>query len=392
MSKIVYDKYNNVRKISKHITKTDQKCSSRCALTFSYGLSDCSIQNNGDHIELSYDPNVSTVIFNSATYKVSRIGFYAFGVHQQYGSRNQGGTMTIVNAGPKPKGVSRKYIVGELIIEHKNAAFGDDLLICVPVIADGSLITNRSSPRDSLSLLDEILQTSPRGMGEKESISVQNYNLSEIIPKTAYYYYYSRRPYGSVDDNVHCIVMDSEKFSPPTINLKTWQTIISVLTAKIYPTPSNDDERRKNNDAKSGKNIQTSTVNFNDKTIIQHNASGSGEAPMDDIYIDCKPTGEETKVVIDDKMKDGGLSSVKKFMNKITNRSDGKFPTMQEIMNNAYFQLMVAILMFFVVWQVWSIASNAIQGKPLIPGNLAKKASQAVAAGKTTTITAKNLT
>ena len=78
MSKIVYDKYNNVRKISKHITKTDQKCSSRCALTFSYGLSDCSIQNNGDHIELSYDPNVSTVIFNSATYKVTRIGFYAF--------------------------------------------------------------------------------------------------------------------------------------------------------------------------------------------------------------------------------------------------------------------------------------------------------------------------
>ena len=394
MSKIVYDKYNNVRKLSKHITKTDQKCSNRCALTFSYGLSDCSVTNNGDHIELSYDQTVSTVIFNSSTYKIDKIRFYALPLHQHYGSRNQRGSMTSISEGPKPKGAGQKIIVGELVIEHKNSSFGDDLLLCVPVAADESLLTGSTNPTNPLSLLDEILQPAPRSMGEKETVSVQNYNLNELIPRTAFYYYYDRRPYGIVDDNVHCIVFDSQKFAPPTIGMKTWMTIMSILTAKIYPTPSNNDEKRKNKDAITGKNIELNTVNFYDKTIIQHNPGGSGEAPVDDIYIDCKPTGEETETKLDDKAKpgDGGLSSVKKFMNKITNRSDGKLPTMAEIVNNAYFQLLVAILMFFIVWQIWKIGSNAIEGKPLFPAKAARQAAAAADAGKTTTIKASGLT
>ena len=376
MSKVIFNSESNPSedKIilrSRQIKETTRSCSDRCSFTFSYGLSTCSIKNKGaGHFELSYDSSVSNVLFNGVKYNVYKVHLHILPVHQYYGSSGQSGTGTNVNG---------NEIIGELLIEHKAESYGDDLLVCVPVIMTSG---------DQHSVLDEALLNSSTERNTQQTVLVENYSLGNFIPEKPYFYYYDTSPIGKSRNNkVHCIVCDPKQFTPVGINWnKHGEKFMPLLGVSPYNTNTRSETEKWLNNRNNA--FALSTVDPNSSTRIFYNESGpSKSAGENDIYIDCKPTGEgDSSIQVENQKtilnKVPGASALQ----KIFQTKDGKIPTKEEILNHKWFSVGFALVAFFVIWKGWTMIGDKITGKK--PG---AGAAAAIAKATKTTVTGKNL-
>ncbi len=374
MSKVIFNSESNPSKDkiilrSRQIKETTRTCADRCSFTFSYGLSTCSIKNKGaGHFELSYDSSVSNVLFNGVKYNVYKVHFHIYPVHQYYGSSGQSITAT---------GVNRNEIIGELLIEHKAESYGDDLLVCVPVALTGG---------DGHSVLDEALLNASTERNTQQTVLVENYSLGNFIPEKPYFYYYDTSPIGKSRNNkVHCIVCDPKQFTPPSINRKNQEQIVALLGVSPYNTNTRSETEKWLNNRDNA--FTLSTVDPNSSTRIFYNESGPSKSDGgNDIYIDCKPTGEgESSVQVENQKtilnKVPGASALQ----KIFQTKDGKIPTKEEILNHKWFSVGFALVAFFVIWKGWTMIGDKITGKKTGAG------SAAIAKATKTTVTGKNL-
>jgi carbonic anhydrase len=225
-----------------NVDSTSKTCDLTCSFSYTYGNSDLSVTNNGDHLAFSYDGN-STVIYNGDNYNVQDIRLYKPSLNSYYGSK----------------------IDAELLIHHVSAT-GQNLLLCIPIVSN-----NSSSASNTM--FNKIIPFVPSKLNENRTINVSNYTLNYFIPKSGFYSYTGNLPYEPCNGNYNIILFDSRN----TINMNP--NNLSTLGSIIKPL-----------------NV---TMKTGDSSKLQFNKTGTTENTLtgeDEIYIDCQPVNEEENI------------------------------------------------------------------------------------------------
>ena len=237
------------------------ECNLKCSYSFQYSNSNCVAKNNGDRIDLSYDEsNVPPVTYNGNKYKVSGVSIIA--------------TSFFLFNGKPAKGI--------VVISHTPILGGAAMNVMIPIVSG-----NSSMPSSNIltKIINETANLAPKS-GNKSVISVENYNLNNIVPKKPFYSFNWPDPGGGTETIVYGIE------NAITIDADTIAKLNSIIKGETFVLKA----------AWLGK------IFYNPKGP---NSSGSSSG-TDDIYIDCQPVNvsEETiqmstenKLSMDYKMK-----------------------------------------------------------------------------------------
>jgi carbonic anhydrase len=221
------------------ITKKNLKgeCDYKCAYTYNYGSSNCIATNRGKYISLSYDKKTTPPVqYNTKKYTIADIRLYFPSFHTFSGNQ----------------------ATGELIIMHTPITTGPVLLVCIPIVDNGSSYFAQSMVNQ---LIYETIKKAP-SEGEKTS-TITDFKLNDIIPKSGYYVYTGLQPGSS--KSADFIVFDA--YNPIAINSDIAESVKRVIKDSKYLA------------LKGGK--------------MFFNKRGPNIAKDNQIYIKCKPTGGE---------------------------------------------------------------------------------------------------
>jgi hypothetical protein len=223
--------------ITKNISKDDVagKCDLKCVFNYHYQTSDNTVlTNNGTFLTLTYEQTKdSPVNFNTLQYYVHAIYIYAPSLHLYNGSACD----------------------AEIIIEHLPELTGDNLFVCLPVIAS-SQVTNAGI---TLTNIVETAATYAANVNETTTINNHvSFNLTDFVPKKPFLNYTGTQ--GFVGQVIIYTLMDGIPLSNSSLTLL--KKIIDPATMDI-----------------SG-----------DMLFINPDGPNTAQS-ADGIYIDCQPTG-----------------------------------------------------------------------------------------------------
>jgi hypothetical protein len=225
------------------------ECNYKCDYSFNYQKSNSTAINKGSHLILTYETfPTPPVVFNYEKYNIQDISLYAQSFNTYNGSPAS----------------------GELAILHTPINGGIDLVVIVPITTSGT--TTKSSQ-----ILTEIINMVSVGApaeNDQTNQGIPEFSLNELIPKKPFYTY-------KIEANYIVFGIQDSITLDPTVFAKLANCIPGDNTAII--------------------NTMRNTTT-NSKLII--NSSGpsmltTGDG-TNDIYIDCKPTGnsEENQEVV----------------------------------------------------------------------------------------------
>jgi len=253
------------------------KCDLKCDLTFQYKGSDtCVATNRGDYVGLTYADNAGFIKYNTQNYAVREIRLYHPSLHSFNGVR----------------------AAAELVVVHSNTDGGNDLLICLP-------IETVNSSGGTASLFDSItaaMASHAPANGERTSVTVEEYNLEDIVPKKPFFSYEASLCFQPCNRQVTYAVF-TDRISMSSASMETLASIVS-------PNP----------------------YTIKEGISFFYNEKGPGASGADGIYIDCRPVGqsEEEEVVHEDAQPSVNFSM--------------KSPTVQVFVGIVGFLVLLAIL------------------------------------------------
>lgn len=256
------------------------ECNLKCSYSFQYSNSSCVAKNTGSSINLSYDEsNVAPVTYNGNKYKVSNVSISA-------------GSNFLFN-GKKPAGLVK--------IEHTPIVAGPQINVIIPIVYGNSYMP-------SSNILTKIISDAAKQVpknGNKSVISVDNYNLNNIVPKKPFYSF-------SQDDRLDYIAYGIEHAI--TIDAATMAKLNGIVTAISF------------------------IFSTSDVGELFYNSKGpASNATSDDIYIDCQPVNVSEETI--------QMSTENKLSEsyKLNSNYDAE-STFINIYNNPWFQLFLLIL------------------------------------------------
>lgn len=223
------------------------KCDYKCSYSFHYNNSSCMATNRGDYISLSYDKSSSPpVLYNATNFDVQEIRLYTPSLHSYNNSKTD----------------------AELIIVHNSNTGARPLLVCIPIKSNN---TSSVSALLFKTIIDTMSSSAPAD-GESTTVSLNRFNLSNVVPKKPFFSYSATEPYQPCYENVDYIVFD-----PLSASLDMMPETLTILQSIITSNPY---------DVKTGPELF-----YNEKGPSQGGDYG------DDIYIDCQPVGESDDMV-----------------------------------------------------------------------------------------------
>jgi hypothetical protein len=220
------------------------KCDLKCIYNFTYQASGTTTAtNNGKFVTLTYEQSkVAPVFFNTFQYYVQGIYIYCPSIHLFNGA--------VTNA--------------EIIIEHLPVLTGDNLFVCLPVIAS----TQISTAGIALANIIETVASYAPSVNETTAINANvNFNLSDFVPTKKQFINYTGTA-GFLGQVVVFSIIDGIPLSSSTLT-----TLSKIIQANAFDVAGGD---------------------------LFLNPDGANTAlSADGIYISCKPTGnseEKTEV------------------------------------------------------------------------------------------------
>jgi hypothetical protein len=268
------------------------ECNLKCAYSFQYSNSNCVANNTGRDIMLSYDEsNVPPVTYNGNKYKVSSV--------------NISTNIYLLFNGKQPKGT--------ITIRHTPILGGGQFSVIIPIVSG-----NSSMPSSNIltNIIDETANLAPKS-GNKSVISVENYNLNNIVPKKPFYSFNVPGPGGGMETIAYGLEYAI------TIDADTIAKLNSIIKGETYIVKTTD----------MGK------IFYNPKGP---NSSGSSSG-NDDIYIDCQPVNVSEETI--------QMSTENKLSMDYQMKSDyNARATLLKIFYNPWFQLLLlifAIVLFY---------------------------------------------
>jgi hypothetical protein len=319
------------------------QCSDTCKFTFKYSDSSCTVRKftifNQQCLYASYDTgNSSTnVVYNGVSYVPTACLIFNGSFHT-YDKIKSPGEVVILHEGSGGVGA------------------GKLLLVCIAIsISDPSTSTLSKSGE----IIDQIIKTIPTAQVSKRDESSSPfgvkglYNLSQIIPENApYYAYIGNAFYSTRSEAINYVVFTQGnvcKISQSAI------TNLNAIVKKINPPTT------------------SMPVNMASLNMIGANGSSSNQ-----IYIECKPTGDDGVILYKKSLK-GGADGVLDEEALSTRSSD----IFENKMFFAFIGLFCAILFFGVIWyaiKVYRDRNNGSDGAPAAPAATAATAAAAAAA------------
>jgi len=268
------------------------ECNLKCSYSFQYSNSNCVANNIGNRIELSYDEsNVPPVTYNGNKYKVSGVSI-STNVYFLYN-------------GKQPKGA--------INISHTPIVGGTRFSVMIPIVSG-----NSSMPSSNIltQIINQTANLAPKS-GNKSVISVENYNLNNIVPKKPFYSFNIPDPGGGSEVIAYGIE------NAITIDADTIAKLNSIIKGETY----------------IAKATNMGKIFYNPKGP---NSSGSSSG-NDDIYIDCQPVNVSEETI--QMSTENKLSMDYKLKSEYNARD-----TLLKIFYNPWFQLLLlifAIVLFY---------------------------------------------
>jgi carbonic anhydrase len=222
-------------------TNNPNKCNLKCIYWYNYGNSTCRIRNETNYIMIPYDGS-SQVTFNSTSYTPRYINIFKPALHQFNGSSAD----------------------AEMIIFHTSQS-GQGLLVCIPILSSNS---------NQITYLNQIIDQIPNEGEDETNLNIPNFNLNNVIPKAPYYFYKNNLIWNCISRTIYNYVV----FNPS-------QGFVSVSSTMLN---------------KLGQMIQPLELSGEYNGIVYYNMNGTtsnNQFGDDQIYIDCKPTGEYGEVI-----------------------------------------------------------------------------------------------
>jgi carbonic anhydrase len=272
------------------MSKITGKCDLKCSYSFNYNNSSCVATNRGDYISISYDKSTAPpVMYNATKYDVQEIRLYTPSLHSYNDSKTD----------------------GELIIVHSSNIGARPLLVCIPIQSNN---TSSESALLFKTIIDKVSNSAP-AEDESTTVNVQNFNLTNIVPKKPFFSYSATEPYQPCSTSVDYIV-----FSPLQASLDIMSDTLSKLQSIIKSNPY---------DVKKGPNLF-----YNEKGPGSNLSNG-------EIYIDCQPVGEsdETTQVVTNMGTDVYPETFKDWL---------KYPLVQLLLGSLLFILILYFVKYFL--------------------------------------------
>jgi len=229
-------------------------CKLKCVYSFNYPVSNCVATNKKNYISLNYDSSPSPAAkFNNDNYNVSKILIVSPSLHKFNGSVTE----------------------GEFIIEHTPLAGANTLFVCIP-------ITTNSYSTKATTILETIIATVSNqapAAGETTNIAIDDFTLNSIVSMEPFYSY-------SVLNKAHFIAYGlKNSISINQQSLKSLQSMINTTNKSSIP---NEAIFSQTIDSKNGNTLPL-FINSTGPT----NSTFTGD---DEIYIDCRPTGNSDEM------------------------------------------------------------------------------------------------
>jgi hypothetical protein len=240
---------------------------------------------------IPYDGS-SQVTFNSMSYTPRYINIFKPALHSFNGTK--------ANA--------------ELIIFHTSQG-GQGLLVCIPIIS-----TDSNDP----TYLNQIIDQIPDQGEDEANINIPNFNLNNVIPKSPYYFYKNNLIWNCTSRTIYNYVV----FNPS-------QGSVSVSSAMLK---------------KLGSMIQPLGLSGEFKGIVYYNVNGTtsnNQLGDDQIYIDCKPTGEYGEVIDNDSPTNTGDNGMD---------DDTKNKVLQVVYSLLY--VIVGFIFFYIFYYLYNLMSR----------------------------------
>jgi len=286
--------------------QTDNICKLKCAYQFKYAHTNLTIHNYGSML-LFFTQASSTppVVYNDQNYNLYAAVLVSPSMHTYNGSRAH----------------------AELILAHMStSAPQKNLYVCIPIKAS----SNTSD--DSATYLDMILSTIAQS-GTTAVYNDSTFTFNKFVPMKPFFSYtgtdmfntacYSRN--GVPTSQIDYIVFNND--NAITMSRKAF-TIIRQLLAKTPPriAPINQ------------------SVN---PTGLFYNPDGPSSSREGEIYIDCRPTGDEGEVLVPASVDSSSLL-------------DGL--SMTKMMNFTFIKIVIGIILMMLLWKMMIKVVKGITG------------------------------
>ena len=215
-------------------------CNLKCDFSQQYTVSSVNAENKGDYIRYTVSSLTPQITFNKEQYNVSELRLYQPSLHRFGGVQCE----------------------GELLISHTNVKQTSSVVICIPIVSGGS----SSDVMDTL--ITQVIDRA-NSKGGQAAISISNFNLANIVPNKPYYNYTGTLPVLPCIGEIQYIVFD--KSNAISVTSKTTAGLKKIITEHTYGVHKNPNG-------------------------IFYNKNGPSKGTLDDIYIECNPTGSDGKM------------------------------------------------------------------------------------------------
>ena len=271
-------------------------CEQKCFYDFDYSNTLLIAKNLKTELLFTCEnTQAPSVTYNNSNYNVASFSLFAPSLHIWNGAK----------------------VDGEIIIEHIPIYGGKNLYVCIPLMKTSSVSNSTNS-----SLLTEIIvETSKNapGNGDTFNLTINNFNLQNIVPLVPFYNYYGQ----SDSYNGDFIVFD--KINSISLTEKTF----SLLKSLIKP-------------------LSISMLGG----FLYYNPKGPNQGNNSDIYISCQPTGSSNEPTQNKNQNQNDSTSVNSQNNDL-----------MDLINNEWFMVFIVAFFFIMAILLLNYLFNAVGGR-----------------------------
>ena len=228
-------------------------CTRKCEYVVGYKKSSFQIKIKSNHLLFKPLFGSATMMYNGTTYAVYDMRLYLGNLHEWDSSGCD----------------------AELQITHKTLNGNDTLIVCIPVMKTGS----GPSVND---LIDPVYNADP---------SVE-YDISRLIPNARYYSYNGTGQFNKSFTGITYVLFDKADalYISDTKFEQLGKTYLNGgIGLRKIDFDTSDPVRMDS----------TNTTNGASQVLYSSDVPKSGQGMLDDIYIECKPTGDEGEEEVD---------------------------------------------------------------------------------------------
>lgn len=303
--------------------QTERICKLKCSYKFKYAPTTLSIWNAGMAIVWEVDEvAIPPVIYNDENYNVEMAFLVSPSIHT----------------------FSGKHADAELLIFHMNTLGTKKLMVCIPIKASSTSTSDGSTFFDLI--VTEIAQTAP-AQGQHTIYNNPTFSLNKFVPMAPYFSYTGSNILWNMfafKEKCWKKPKNRDGTGPLEPIASDIDYIVFNLDDAITISPRALKLIQQFTPFASEINVPTIDESLNPHGVF-YNPNGPVSQSSGEIYIDCRPTGDDGEVLVTARQDSGGLMDTK---------------ILKKLWNFTFMKIIVGAMIMLVIWKVSMKMINGI--------------------------------